>query len=304
MSAVKPERLRFGVRRARAGLSRGASLVEVIFVIGIVGVLISLLLPAINAAREAARRVDCSNRMRQIALGLVDHKLANRYLPSGTFSDQTATPWSAWRVRILPRLDAPQLYLDSEAQFRLGVPFQSHSGFKTQIANLVCPSDGRIAQPRFGPRKRYFVALSSFLGVNGTNDTNRDGVLFIDSRVGDRDIGDGLSQTLMFAERPPSTFFDYGWWYAGLGVGRRGTLDHTMGVDETSSNRFATCPEGPWTANLRDECSANHFWSLHGDFANASFCDGAVRTFSFRDEKVASALATRWNDEISEIDSE
>ncbi len=283
---------------------RGFSVVELVFAIGIMSILISLLLPAIHSARESARRIDCANRMRQIAMALIVHKLTHRYLPSGTSSDQTVTPWRGWLVNVLPSLEARQTYLESQVQFGRGIPFQSHPGFRTHFSKLVCPSDGRIDQPRFVPRKLYDVALTSYLGVNGIDDLNRDGVLFIDSRVGDRDIQDGLSQTLMIAERPPSAAFDYGWWYAGIGVGRRGTLDHSMGVKETSLNRFATCSEGRWTNNLKDECSSNHFWSLHGDFANTAFCDGAVRAFSFRDEKVSTSLATRWGDEITDINSQ
>jgi prepilin-type processing-associated H-X9-DG protein len=277
--------------------------VELILAIGIMSILVALMLPAVHAARESARRIECSNRVRQIAIALIDHQLTHRTLPSGTSSDRTNTPWRGWLVSILPSLEAAPTLLESDVQYGRGVPFTSHPGFRTHFPQLVCPSDGRIDQPRFVPRRLYYVALTSYLGMNGTSDANQDGVLYLDSRIGDRDIRDGLSQTLMIAERPPSARFDYGWWYAGLGVGRRGTLDHSMGVAETARNRFATCPEGQWKKDLKDECASNHFWSLHGDFANTAFCDGSIRAFSFREEKISIALATRWGDEITDNDS-
>src|SRR4051794_16362735 len=93
------------------------TLVELLVVIAIIGVLIAMLLPAIQAARETARRIQCANNLKQIGLALHNHHLAKRHFPPGyvavlTYSDgatDTAPGWS-WATSILPYIEEGPLY--------------------------------------------------------------------------------------------------------------------------------------------------------------------------------------------------
>ncbi|HTN77380.1 MAG TPA: DUF1559 domain-containing protein, partial [Pirellulaceae bacterium] len=97
---------------------RAFTLVELLVVIAIIGVLVALLLPAVQAAREAARRMQCSNNVKQLGLSLHNHHdTYNRFPPGGAndqtpFGTETATSgWgSSWMVYILPYIEQNALY--------------------------------------------------------------------------------------------------------------------------------------------------------------------------------------------------
>jgi prepilin-type N-terminal cleavage/methylation domain-containing protein len=89
------------------------TLVELLVVIAIIGILIALLLPAVQAAREAARRLHCSNNLKQMGLALHNYESANRVFPSGSRSHRSDNSWTwghAWAVCILPFAEQNALY--------------------------------------------------------------------------------------------------------------------------------------------------------------------------------------------------
>ena len=279
---------------------RAFTLVELLVVIGVVAILLALLLPAVQAARGAARRTACQNQLRQIALAAHSHVDARDRLPAGTDPGTSATPYRGWLVSLLPFLEETATANLVAAEYRASPdPFDmaSHPTFSTPIALFACPEDARasIAQPV--PRYRMIAGLSSYLGSSGRDATAQDGVLYAGSATRFADVLDGVSKTLLAGERPPSPKFDLGWWYAGMGVGVDGALDHTVGTASTDRNPFGGCgdPVYPFQpGRLKDECSANHFWSLHpGGGGHFAFLDGAVRFFTYDAAAVLVDLSTR-----------
>jgi prepilin-type N-terminal cleavage/methylation domain-containing protein len=88
----------------KPGRHRGFTLVELLVVIAIIGILVALLLPAVQSAREAARRTQCSNNIRQIALASHNFHDTHLFLPPAFIGDNSDTPngWATWGALILP----------------------------------------------------------------------------------------------------------------------------------------------------------------------------------------------------------
>lgn len=130
---------------------RGFTLVELLVVIAIIGVLVALLLPAIQAAREAARRTQCQNQMRQLGIALQNHHDVRKRLPAGEFwynKDTTGATFNVsgwgWLPRILPYIEQTQLYDQAHfdkhpTQNALGV--FNRTVIRTDVPGLLCPSN-------------------------------------------------------------------------------------------------------------------------------------------------------------------
>jgi prepilin-type processing-associated H-X9-DG protein len=152
---------------------------------------------------------------------------------------------------------------------------------------------------------RIPVAFTIYLGVEGISQFTQDGMLFLDSTVRLTDALDGLSNTLLVGERPPSTDEVWGWWYAGEGQGKDGSGDMVLGVRERNTYIPGTCPKGPYhygPGNLYNQCDCLHFWSLHpGGGANFLFGDGAIRFVAYSADPIMPALATRAGGEAVDL---
>jgi prepilin-type N-terminal cleavage/methylation domain-containing protein/prepilin-type processing-associated H-X9-DG protein len=128
-------------------IRRAFTLVEVLVVIGIIGILVSLLLPAVQMAREAARRMSCQNNIRQLALAIKNYESTYKVYPASGIVD-TSTPdfrgrsgkMFSWIVLILPRIEQESLY--AEFDFNVSVLQQSREPQTTHVSALHCPSDG------------------------------------------------------------------------------------------------------------------------------------------------------------------
>jgi prepilin-type N-terminal cleavage/methylation domain-containing protein len=187
------------------------TLVELLVVIAIIGVLFGLLLPAIQASREAARRGDCLNRIRQIVVALHNHESARRVLPSGSVSQPDPTNantphnffrWSAL-AQALPYMEGAATY----AQLDLNQPlyradFQTspanRDAVRTVVPHFLCPSDRqvRVSTP-FGPTN---YAVCAGTGAGGGTPFDADGTCYINSATKIADITDGASQTALVSE--------------------------------------------------------------------------------------------------------
>ena len=130
--------------------SRAFTLVELLVVIAIIGILVALLLPAVQAAREAARRAKCVNNLKNIAIGLQNYASARGKLPGGTYYDPSGvfTPplQHTWAAAIFPYIEEDSLF----ASFNTKVPIYSpanKTAAETPISIYICPSDPLSTTP-------------------------------------------------------------------------------------------------------------------------------------------------------------
>ena len=273
---------------------RGFTLVELLMVILIIGLLLALLLPAIQSFRESGRRTACTNNLRQIGFALQHYQTAKLVFPPGV-SSQPA--WQSWCARLLPYLEKNDLWQAAQQDYqRQPDPFRPapHAGLSTTLAIYGCPSDDRVRAPQM-TSKGYAVALTSYVGVAGSDYQARDGVLFRDSRVNTSDVKDGLAGTIIVGERPPSVDNWFGWWYAGVGQQGSGVPDMLLGAREQNIGygELSRCGAGPFPFGPGSDslCDVLHFWSHHPGGANFAFADASVRFLRY--DADLSRLATR-----------
>jgi len=282
----------------------GFSLIELLVVLALIAVLVGLLLPAVQKVRSAAARLRCQNNLKQIGLGAQNyHDSFSRFPPGSSLKQfEGKLPHMGWLAHMLPYIEQEALWAKSQQAFAQTSQFfvnPPHVGLQTLIAVYHCPVDERSSQIR-----EYLgvsVALTDYLGNGGTNQYTRDGVLFLDSRCKLTDIGDGTSNTVLAGERPPSSNYSLGWWYAGVGQSLNGSLDMMIGSREvnatfTGAPYLPDCPAGPFSFHRpaeEDVCSVFGFWSYHSGGANFLFCDGSVRFLRYSADPIMPALATR-----------
>ncbi len=288
----------------------GYSLVEVLVVLGILAILVGMMLPAVQRAREAANRTACANNLRQIALATHQYHDSYQALPAGMRWRGGTDPcaYMSWLAQLLAYLEQQPLWQRTSAAYQqtagMRPPYFPATGphaepFATPIVLFSCPSDGRAAQAQtmLIGGVPHPVALTSYLGVNGRNFTTRDGVLFADSQVRLATITDGTSQTLLAGERPPSADHLWGWWYAASGQEYTGSCQFLLGAAELRhSDTPNPCANGVhiYAAGTLDNiCDIYHFWSLHPGGANFAFADGGVRFLTYAAAPSLPALASR-----------
>jgi len=200
------------------GRPRAFTLIELLVVVSVIGLLVALLLPAVQAAREAARRARCVNNLKQLGLALHQYEGTHHAFPPGYVSnfraDGTDTgPGWGWAAMLLPQVEQRPLF--DSINFNLPIEGPSNQTCRRPtLATYLCPSDtvkptwwAMVRDPGGIPTRRICeVAPANYVGVYGTSDPgiDGDGLFFRDSRVGIRDISDGTAQTLAVGERSHS----------------------------------------------------------------------------------------------------
>jgi prepilin-type processing-associated H-X9-DG protein/prepilin-type N-terminal cleavage/methylation domain-containing protein len=288
------------------------TLVELLVVIAIIAIVLGMLMPAVQKVRAAASLTQCRNHLRQIGLALHHYHNDHETLPKGTtpFAAGEKYPGLAWPGYLLPYLEQTALWSETGRSYQMTRdPFDAaHAAHEKIVRAYLCPSDDRIVQPkRFPQYKDNTYAALSYLGVSGTSTESKDGLLFFDSRVSFNHVLDGLSNTLLVAERPPGHNLVLGWWYCGVGlIHPVGGYDHFLG----SANRLApqspygyACGAGPHHFGPdfpTNPCAALHFWSLHSQGSNFLYADGSVQFESYASAPILVAKSTRAGQEIVE----
>lgn|SRR5262245_26188885 len=290
--------------------SHGFTLVELLVAIAIIAVLIGILLPAVQNVRQAAARSKCQNHLHQLATACHQYYNDRGSLPPGMqiAPDPAPALFQSWLAKLLPYVEQVPLWQQTQAAYAADPnPFNNppHSGLATVVPLYRCPSDWRIVRPQFAPQSKFQVAFTSYLGVAGRNAQTLDGVFYRDSKTRFADIGDGASMTLLIGERPPSTDFQYGWWYAGVGLQNTGAADMLLGVLEQNvlSVTPSSCAPGFYPfmpSRFNDQCGMFHFWSPHSGGAHFAFADGSVRFLRYEAAPLMPALASRAGGEAVE----
>jgi prepilin-type N-terminal cleavage/methylation domain-containing protein len=217
-SAVDPAALRrpcyqFGAGPIRLPLptpSHGFTLVELLVVIAIVGILIALLLPAIQAAREAARRSQCSNNLHQLALATQSYLAAMKSMPMAIDWSRSGTTAPAnWSVqaRLLPYVEDATLHglIDYRYNYNDATNAPQHLKVSPmKIPVLVCPSEERqdlrpgTSQDHFP--LNYGINHGTWFIYDPATGKTGNGAFVINDRISDKAFADGMSKTLAFAE--------------------------------------------------------------------------------------------------------
>ncbi len=187
---------------------RGFTLIELLVVISIIAILIALLLPAVQQAREAARRIQCKNNLKQLGLAMHNYLDTHRCFPPNGVSNATGTQtWSA-QAFLLPFLEGGNLYrgINFDVGYGHAANLTPVNVAATRVPVLVCPSDLNDRQrvtaaglPEHWPLS-YGVGRGNYL-VHRTNFTADGGAAFAYNKgTRDRDFTDGLSNTVGMSE--------------------------------------------------------------------------------------------------------
>jgi len=189
------------------------TLIELLVVIAIIGILLALLVPAMQKVRAAAARVQCENNLKQIGLALHSYHDANKGLPpgysaSGPYVDgatDTSPGWG-WAAFILPYIEQDTVY----RQLNFNQPIQNSPAIQTMLTVFVCPSDltpqGPFPVPDGFGNTICLAAPTSYAACCGsdasdTRDPTGNGVFYRNSRIRMADIRDGTSETILVGER-------------------------------------------------------------------------------------------------------
>jgi len=190
----------------------GFTLVEMLVVIAIIGVLVGLLLPAVQAAREAMRRASCQNNLHQVALAMHNYHAAFNTFPPGGLEVRPEVAGGkqfAWSAFILPQMEQAALAERIDFNRPFDDPLNADAA-REVVSAYVCPSTPR-SDPRVDDR-----GVTDYGGIFGeriftTNNPPR-GMMIHDRALGFRDILDGSSNTMMIAE---DAAFPDGQWING-----------------------------------------------------------------------------------------
>ena len=269
--------------------AKGFTLVELLVVIAIIAMLVTLLLPAVQAAREAARRTQCQNNLRQIGLAVANFAdVRAETLPMGR--DGTEHYAVSWAFRILPFLEDASVH-ESFIEGTKVEDIKNAAAMRSAIPSYICPArrgpgelvdfdnnDSATQTPRSAAPGDYAASAGPFAqyGNNGEKDPQESGVIYTRSKVQLRQVSDGTSKTLLVGDRhviPRGT------------TGRKGFEDYDRGDTAFLSG------DNPWTIfgatapgfpTSKFDTNIDKFGSDHAtQIAQFVFLDGHVKVIDY-----------------------
>lgn len=260
----------------RIDIQRGFTLVELLVVIAIIGILISMLLPAVQSVREAARRTTCANNLVQIGLAMHNYEFAFSSLPPGVVDKKGpiqnvaggGTQHVSWTVHMLRFIEQNGIAdnFDINAGTYAGV---NASARAMVIPTFICPSNGdNMNQSQTAGLSNY---AGCHHGVEAPIDVDNNGLLFLNSSVDYGDIYDGSSNTILVGEFI-SENIDFGW-----ASGTRATLRN---CGEFLNERDWRATYGGGTITTMKKTFVGGFSSPHPGGANFLRADGSVTFYS------------------------
>jgi prepilin-type N-terminal cleavage/methylation domain-containing protein/prepilin-type processing-associated H-X9-DG protein len=288
---------------------RGFTVVELLVAITVVGILLALLLPAVQAARTSARRLQCANNLKQVGLALNNYHGQRGALPAGYLSGTSSSgadtgPGWGWLAQTLPYLEQTPLW--NSIDFRQPIESPANTASQQLVQSLLC-SANVIARPTWPAETRDAngypmsqicrVSFCAYVGMYGSTDAAPagDGVFFRNSRICFKHISDGSSKTIAAGERAYK--LGNGTWTGAV----TGASMYPDGYD----GQFAAKVLKPAFAMVLGHTGAgngpnsrqseiNQFYSLHGDGVNFVFVDGHVMFLSANvDYALYQSMSTR-----------
>jgi prepilin-type processing-associated H-X9-DG protein len=272
---------------------RGSTLVELLVVVAVLAALVALLLPAVQAAREGARRTACMNNLRGIGCALYGHEMVKRSFPAGCLECTTKAPRRqiAWNAFLLPFIEEP----GAAADFVFTKPFYDAANLRAAgsvVPAFLCPSTRRTGRTgstsgdcngngRWDPGDG--LAYTDYGGMYGVafvsppeSPARYLGVMVYEVPTTARMVTDGLSKTVAVAEDTGRDWRGAGQWANGQNI-----FDHTHG--------------SPINVNQNNE-----IWSDHPRAAGVLFCDSHVEFLDESiDQGVLEALLTRAGEDVA-----
>jgi prepilin-type N-terminal cleavage/methylation domain-containing protein/prepilin-type processing-associated H-X9-DG protein len=285
----------------------GFSLIEILVVIAIIGVLMALLLPAVQSAREASRRLTCVSNMKQLALATSNYQDAQGGYPMGGFLSQAITlpdyitNGNGWLISVLPYFEQTPTYNAYNINMTWG-NLANLTAHATGISTLWCPSDSTVSQAAILPADSVFFAwetatypnptvkiqFSSYAACTGAwlaqagpdnlyfdqiNSSNN-GLVYLQSNRRIADITDGTSNTMLLGERGHGLLAadqrdNWSWW-AGV---TRVLFTAQWPMNPQSKIGDAAASVGPISATIFFLSAS----SFHPGGCNFAFADGSVR---------------------------
>lgn len=281
-------------------IKRGFTLIELLVVIAIIAILIALLLPAVQQAREAARRTECKNKLKQWGLGLHNYHDTHSIFPQGAMGLAVTGPENnhPWSVHVLPFVDQAPLY----NQFNLSLHYNDTSGSPSnqslrneEFSLLHCPSartrDRQPASTAEGWTIHYY-GVAGAKGAQaapntgnyphwGNNTSNhggaaQSGILYLNSNMRMRDIIDGTSNTFLVGEISSRQNTASGWSNSYRAWTQGATSGGGFASYACKNVQWAIGPSGWQSGNSNRLFNDVRFGSNHVGGAQFLLADGSV----------------------------